>query len=350
MEIALLTIWREKNYGAELQAYATVKILQQYGCDVRMVNIRLSDMRKLSIKERVANQIECFLPGHLKFVRFWKKYIPTTRRYKTVEDIIRNPPEADIYMVGSDQVWNNDITKDFFFLFFLNFGPHNKKRISYASSFGKETWDFDSKTKEVKKLLSRFQYITTRESSGAKIVNDIFQLHAEVVLDPTLLLDDYSILTKKVIQKQQLAYYPLSDDEELESCSIRISKLLGLTPLNINRKNSFMRKICYNRTSIENWIKGIAESNFIITRSFHGVIFSIIYKKQFAVLASRNGRGTRLENLLNALGLESRIFSTADDLERSQPWRYPINYTEITPKLLEMRTNSLGVLKKLLEM
>ena len=98
MKIALLTIWHEKNYGAELQAYATIKVLQQLGHDVKMIDIRLSDMGKPSLGGRISLLVESISPNHRKFEYFWKSYIPTTQRYTSIEELQANPPEADIYI------------------------------------------------------------------------------------------------------------------------------------------------------------------------------------------------------------------------------------------------------------
>ena len=136
MKVALLTIWHEKNFGAELQAYATIKILQQLGHDPKMIDIRLSDISQTNIKGKIGNFISNFGPSQRKFEQFWKKYTPVTQRYRNLKELQNNPPAADVYMVGSDQVWNPDIVKGFTNVFFLNFGSDIIKRVYYASSFG----------------------------------------------------------------------------------------------------------------------------------------------------------------------------------------------------------------------
>ena len=132
MKIALLTIWREKNYGAELQAYATIKVLQQLGYDVRMIDIRLSDCSKPNWKGCVTRFISQFGPSHKKFCSFWKEHIPTTNRYKNINEIQANPPEADIYIVGSDQVWTRHAILGTGYRFFLDFVSDEKTKVAYA--------------------------------------------------------------------------------------------------------------------------------------------------------------------------------------------------------------------------
>ena len=165
MKIALLTIWHEKNYGAELQAYATIKFLKSLSHDVKMIDVRLSDKDSKSIKFHIINVIESIGPCNRKFKKFWNHHIPTTQRYKSLIQLQNNPPIADLYIVGSDQVWNPDITKTFQEIYFLNFGGPHIKRISYASSFGQTDINYEN-PKIVHKLLSCFNNISCREYSG----------------------------------------------------------------------------------------------------------------------------------------------------------------------------------------
>ena len=349
MKIALLTIWHEKNYGAELQAYATIKILQNLGHEVEMIDIRLSDMQKLSIKGYIAQCIMWFSPCNRKFNRFWKKYIPCTRRYKSIEELKADPPKADVYIVGSDQVWNPDITKSFADMFFLNFGDEQTYRVSYASSFGTDTWTHPELKAYVQRQLSSFDSVSCREDSGVSLLNKEFGIDARCVGDPTLLLDNYFELTGPVAETSTLVYYPLSYDEELESYAQQLARRLSLEPINNNNQKLFLNRLPWRRTSIEQWVKNIAQAKFVITRSFHGLVFCLLYKRQFAILASRNGRGDRLVNLLKAVGLEDRFYSSTAAIEKDHPWNRTIDYVVVDRLIVEKRNSSLDYLKLTLE-
>ena len=350
MKIALLTIWREKNYGAELQAYATIKTLQHMGHDVKMIDIRLSDISHPNWKGRIGRFISYFGPSHKKFSNFWKKHIPTTKRYKSIKEIQTNPPQADIYIVGSDQVWNPQLTKDFAKLYFLDFGDDKTKRISYASSFGTAKWNFPNLKDDVRRLLKRFNFVTCREDSGVQILKHEFGIDSKQVVDPTLLLESYNDLTEETEEKETLVYYPLSNDPELNKYSKSLAKRLGLTAIN-NKQSSTILKIAeWDRVCIAEWVKNIAEAKFVITRSFHGMVFSIIYKRQFAVVAGSNGRSTRLTSLLKLLGLEDRFFESIESLDKAEPWKKRIDYSIITPKLEEIRQKSIEILKNSIEL
>lgn len=346
MKIALLTIWREKNYGAELQAYATIKVLQQLGHDVEMIDIRLSDCSHLNWKGNIGRFISQLGPSHKKFCNFWNKHIPTTKRYKSIKEIQANPPQADVYIVGSDQVWNPKLTKEFATLYFLNFGDNNVKRISYASSFGTDKWNYPNLKEEVKSLLDRFAHVTCREDSGVEILNEEFGIFADHVIDPTLLLDNYSDLTGQTTERETLVYYPLSTDHELETYSHKLAEELNLIAVNNKFCTTILDFAEWDRVSIAEWVKNIAEAKFVVTRSFHGMVFSILHKRQFAVLAGNHGRSTRLTSLLKILGIEDRFFNSIEELDNAKPWTKTIDYTAVYPKLMKIRELSINTLKR----
>ena len=345
MKIALLTIWHEKNYGAELQAYATIKVLQSFGHDVKMIDVRLSDGKYKSLKGKIADYISLYSPCERKFRHFWRKYIPTTKRYKSLDELKKDPPEADVYIVGSDQVWNPDITENFATLYFLDFGLERVSRISYASSFGVEKWKHEKLTEQINLLLHRFSHLSCRESFGVELLKSNFNLNAEHVLDPTLLFDKYPELTGSIEEKNTLVYYPLSNDEELENYAVKLAHRLNLIPLNNNRETFLLKKIEWNRICVEEWLRNIAQSQFVITRSFHGLAFCIIYQRQFAVLTSRNGRGNRLVSLLCTLGLQDRMYVNVDELNNDTPWNRKIDYKNVSKILGQERDKSINFLK-----
>lgn len=344
MKVAVLTIWHEKNYGAELQAYATIKMLQNLGHTVQMIDIRLSDMRKVNFKQRIVDAVSSFGQDERSFNRFWRKYIPTTRRYKNIEELKKNPPKADIYLVGSDQVWNPDITKRFAPIYFLDFAPNHIPRISYASSFGSEECLHQDFNSLMQSQLRKFCALSCREESGVIFLKQSFGLDAKCVVDPTLLLTDYSELIGDIQEKETLVYYPLSCDEELESYSISLANRLSLVPINNKKEVLLLGKIPWKRVRIEDWIKNIGEAKFVITRSFHGLVFCLLYKRQFAILASRNGRGDRLINLLKMVKLEDRLYSNVAAIDKDKPWLREIDYDNVVDILKVRREESINYL------
>lgn len=349
MRIALITIWHENNYGAELQAYATIKAIQALGHSVKLINIRLSDFEQRSFKGEIANIFGYISPAYRKFEKFWSANFSLTQRYRSINELIVNAPDADLYMVGSDQVWNPEIVKGLTDVFFLNFGRESVKRISYASSFGTETWKFKSKTIQIKRLLSYFDYVTCREESGVALLKDEFNIEAKCVLDPTLLFRGYPELTGDLDIKNTLVYYPLYHDPELTQCAQSLSNILKLQLVNNKNPICLFNNFVWDCNSIEEWVKNIAETKFVLTRSFHGLAFSLLYERQFAIIGSKNNRSTRIENLLIKLNLEDRYFNSISDFERQKPWLKEINYSIVSKRLEELRTESWSILKRMLE-
>lgn len=342
MKIVLFTIWHVGNYGAEMQTYATVKVLKKLGHEVEVANIWLSDFQHSNINGKIGNAIQSISPGWKRMKDFWKQYIPATQRYRGMEEICLNPPEADLYLVGSDQVWNPNITGAFSELFFLPF--ERVKKISYASSVGTSKWIFpEEKTKEIKKLLDDFSALSCREKTGCKIISDLSRKEVKTVIDPTLLFDSYSELIGHPQQKDYIAYYPLSENKEQQACANRLSSIMGLPYKDITHKKYVCGKILWDRASIQDWIKGIAESRFVLTPSFHGLAFSLIYRREFAILVNPS-KGSRIWDLLDMVGLKDRAFTSVDSFLKSKIWNTPIDYFSVRSRLDKHRKDSIDFL------
>lgn len=352
MKVALFTIWHVKNYGAELQAYATMKILKELGVDAEIVDYRLLESSTLSLKHLILQLITFFAPENKKFSIFWKKIGNKTIHYKTLQQVYSNPPKADIYLVGSDQVWNQSITKEKAPFFFLDFGDESIIRCSYASSIGSERWiASDEITQLANKQLKKFRKISCRERLGAEALKNTFNVNVETVIDPTLLLNDYSELTGKISRKNTLVYYPLSTFSELNDFVNDLSVKLNKEIVNINYKTFLLKKIIWNRPSVESWVKSIAESSLVITPSFHGLVFSLIYNKQFIIVMNPDGMAnlSRIKDLLSVLGLSERLFYSVSELKKSKIWEKMIDYNVVNRIIYHLREKSMNYFKSLFE-
>lgn len=181
-KINLLTIHYGQCYGAVMQTYATCRLLEEAGHDVIVINI---------VHPRLKNHYKSFrkLTG---IITEWQFYIFKKRYFskmtsKTYSIDNQKLPDADYTIVGSDQVWNRDITGNFGNAFFLDFVPENQKRIAFCSSFGKSVWEEDENyTQSVKSELDKFLAISVRETSGVKILNEIFGIKGISLQDPTI--------------------------------------------------------------------------------------------------------------------------------------------------------------------
>lgn len=337
MKIALLTFWAADNYGAVLQTYATIKLLRQCGHDVELVNYSIPSPPHSWIKSLL------LFPKHLKFQKFRKKYFTNlTRKYNSLEALQNAPPVADCYLVGSDQTWNPDLTKDKAKSFFLDFGAESTIRVSYASSFGLSTWNDTEwiSSDDVKAFLKRFSLLSVRESYGCQILKDTFGINDSYhVLDPVMMFENYQELTGSFCRINEIVLYKFVGSDLFYQKSRDIGNLLGLSVRSIGSIRRIKGIKSSYPESVENWIKRIAGAKFIITDSFHGTVLSLLYKKQFIVWPGK--RVGRIKSLLELLGLSDRIISETDTVEQMIGClQTPIDYQNIHHYLDELRKQS----------
>ena len=209
MKISLITYYYSCNHGAVMQTYALCRYLKELGHEVELVDLRQDEGHGGSIIVRLIKP----MVFKYRINRIKNKYYPkTSKRYFTVDDLKKDPPIADCYMVGSDQVWNPDISRDLQLAYFLDYGNDKALRISYASSFGLEKWPGGINTDRIRFLLSRFNSLSTRESHGKKICKETFNVEADVVLDPTFLNSSYEEFNFGVKQTNNFVCYKLNSD------------------------------------------------------------------------------------------------------------------------------------------
>lgn len=350
--ICLLTIWHVGNYGAELQTYCTVKCLQRFG-SVKVIDFRLTDLDR-SMSNNILRKVVWYIIGNWNLAKiknsiFWKKYIPTTKRYKSLEELTSNPPLGDYYFVGSDQVWNTVITREYAPAFFLNFAPSKSIRASYASSFGANSWNGNEYISEIaKRNLDNFSKISCRESSGVSILKNQFGVNGVNVLDPTLLFDNYDELTGEIHTNDTLAYYPLSKNDGLTMFCEKLAKQMGLVVVNANKKTIIANRYLWNRRSISQWLRIMGSAKFVVTPSFHGLTTSIIQHRQFIVVVTEElilERCSRIVDLLSLLDLNDRFFTSYEEAWESKIWEKEIDYRKVDNKLTKLRKQSFEFIK-----
>lgn len=345
MRIALLTIWQVGNYGAEMQTYATVKALQALGHEVVVIDYRLNE--PCGFRGYIKSVLLSITPAILKFKHFWWSNIPSTKHYRTSEELHSNLPLADLYLVGSDQVWNPSITKDKYMDFFLGFLPDGVRRISYASSIGVSEWTFGKNiTGQIAEQLCKFERVSCREEDGVRLLSKVFGIKAVNVLDPTMLFSGYPELIGKISLKETFVYYPLFEDKYMENFCREIAQMLNLKYINNNYRTYWLKGHTWNRPSVKEWIRNFAEAKFIVTQSFHGTVFSIIHHKQFFTIY--NGpKVSRIENLLKILGISNRLFPNIESAREARPWEIHIDYMEVDKRLNKLREFSWNFLRNL---
>lgn len=327
--INLLTIHYGKCYGAVMQTYATCRLLEEAGHTVRVIN--LIHPSKKGEWYQISFWKDCI--REFQFWCFKKKFFSKmTNKAYNINDI--NLPKADVTVVGSDQVWNRDITGVFGMSFFLDFIDSNQSKIALSSSFGKEVWDESADyTEKVRNLFSQFKAISIRESTGVAIMQNIFCLPSVNLPDPTLGYGNFEdlVLNKKPLR--QIFPFLLLNDKTAQLKSAHIAKQLGL-PL---FKHTRITASFFNGP--RHWLTRIKNSEYVITDSFHGLALSLLFKKQFFIFCASEKKFTRLRSLLKLLSLEDRYVESIDDFEqRKSTLLNPIDYKKVDA-ILESEQN-----------
>lgn len=348
MKIALITYYYSCNNGAVMQTYALCRYLKECGHEVELIDVR----QKEPIEGSLAVKIIKPLIFRLRFSKILRNYYPkTTKRYLSIDELQKDPPLADCYIVGSDQVWNPKISKELRDAFFLDFGTDNVRRISYASSFGLSEWPNigESETMHIKDLLHRFNSVAVRERQGADICRQKFGIDASVVLDPTFLNDNYDEFNQGVKQTDEFVCYKLNRTVDFWGHIQKVASLVHSKPLLLNYnfpKKGY--KYCFP-PSLRTWMRKLAGAKFIVTDSFHGIAFSIINRKQFVAILNDDGLNSRLINLMQTMGLEDRIYPSVEEMLTDKRWMLPIDYSLLENRIAKEIEYSRQYLKKALK-
>lgn len=338
MKIRTMTCHHVYNYGASLQAFALQHYLESIGHDVKIIDYRLpchvryefftprpgSKCAKIVSKypylkyllSPIANRGDLKMWGRKKAFDFFdKKYLHLTSRYKTKEQLVSHPPHADVYIVGSDQVWNptypywNDLG------YFLSFGDKSVKRISYAASFGVASIP-DSKNDYYKEQLSIFDRLSVREQSGVSIINHL-GLSAIQCIDPVFLLSEKEWIDTLGLKKQKrnyiLVYDFLHNDSRMMDYVVRLSKETGLKIVSVNDySDTPYADEQINDAGPIDFLTLILNAEYVICNSFHATVFSIIFRKRFVTFPLvGHSNSSRMKDILNMLSLDD-LFNPSD--------------------------------------
>lgn len=343
MKVGILTYHWEDNYGATMQAYATYKAVESLGHTPEFIDLRLP--YKPSLVRRIT-----FALKRKRFNTFRKKFFknltPTT--YWSVAELRDNPPKEDCYLVGSDQTWNPQIAKDLLPAFFLTFGDDKTRRVSYATSIGLNQWEQSPYISdgEIRKAVGKFHDLLLREDSAIKIAKDTFGVDAKQVADPVLLFPKYPELTGDLKPSGEVVTYKLIDDPGFYEMAGATAQALNLP---IRSIGSVRRPKGYRAAypeKVTDWIKRLATAELVLTDSFHGTVFSLLYHTPFVIYIGDPNRTTRLRSLLTQLGLENRILDrTATEADMLRVAKTPIDWERVDKTLAAMRSDSLALLK-----
>lgn len=333
MRIALLNLPYDNNYGGNLQRYALMKMLQDMGHDVTHLNLRFSfhlpwykmpfSYPKRIVKKYILKQdaiIDYEQHASHQYEKlcavtepFYQRYVSHTKPILNVNQLKRYR-DFDAFVVGSDQVWRKKIAAKRLSCMFLDFLPErmNTKRIAYGVSLG--SYDNELTHREIKKLSNfykKFDAVSVREESAL----DLFKKYkwnnpqAVQVLDPTFLLckDDYLALIDKantVPSEGNMLCYILDESVEKYDLVAKKAKKLHLTPFEVGLKDG-------KTVSVEQWLRFFSDSEYIVTDSYHGMVFAIIFNKPFYLFKNEYRGNARFDSVLNTFKLtgEDNIYN-----------------------------------------
>lgn len=309
-KINLLTIHWTTSYGGIFQTYATCKLLESMGHTVTIINLVPDYIYKK--QTAIKNILSLEVVNILQFLKFRKKNCARmTKRMATIKETMI--PKSDYTIVGSDQVWNPSITKENAKAYFLDFAKASR-RISLSSSFGLENPNFDKNIGErfVINQLKGFNAISVREESGENYLkNKGVDIPICRLVDPTIALGTFENLVNNKKRKKEIYTFIFSESKKQKQLIAAISERLGI-PVHTN--DFYERKF---KSGPLDWISNFYRYDCIITNSFHGIVFSLLFKKNFFVVMSANpAQFTRLFSLLELLGIQNRFISSLNDIDK----------------------------------
>lgn len=358
--VGLLSLSNAENYGAVLQCYSLFHYCKKINNNVSVINYwpafmegryKLFWIEKGSIRKLVSSfkySLECLPYTFLKKIKFYlfrMKYLYNLPVFKT--RTISDTYAA--YIVGSDQVWNTDITQNDM-TFFLDFVLDNNKKNSYAASLGIEKYS-DQDEKDILCYLEEFNKISVREKQGRNYLNQLDErLNVFNHIDPVFLtsIDEWmSLCKKKLYKKPYILIYSFNNIDFSIDLAKKISIAENWDIIIIRAdKNKYYRSIrCFRTVGPNEFLTLIKDAMFIITDSFHGTAFSLIFNKQFYTIPFK-GTNSRIENILNIFKCSDRLVTVNDRIDLHKK----IDYSEFNVILKAEQKKSKSYLESILRM
>jgi len=358
MKIGLLTLTPSYNYGGILQTVALYSYLESLGHELVLIDSRVltPTWKKLIFKvleitpfQNIRNKRELKIKA-FQLAPFLKKYLPNVSEeiYKSthLKQLVEKD-KFDAVVVGSDQVWRYQYIKaGDYSVYFLNFKvDFPVKKIAYAASFGKDNWEAPAKIEEIKTLIKEFNAVSVREKSGIVLCRDLFDFKdGKYVLDPTMLVGDefyekFMVGDVSAVATTPIVTYFLDENDRktkivnsVVKSKSTVNKSIQIVSLGKKHNGKFY--------SVEDWLSNIKNANFVITDSFHGMLFSILFKKQFLVIGNPERGLARFTSFLSIVGLESRLLLPENSFDLEGIVKSVIDYENITLELEKLRATS----------
>lgn len=352
--VGVITFHNYDNYGAILQSYALQKKLQEIGtqpeiidyrCDYISNPFRLVNLKKKGLFNYIYGTIGhiCYIPRRFKCNRFRRHM-----RYSQPVTQGKMQPVAgkyDIYIAGSDQIWDYKLT-NFDTTYFLDFVKEGKKKCSYAASIG-ENLPPEEYQQKYKELLSDFDEILVREDYGADIVENLTEKRPKVVCDPTLLLtaEEWDkLLVEPKYKEKYILVYQLGINKEIVDFARRLHNKTGYRIVYIPFPLVGLLKCdCKITVGPAEWMGLFKNAEYVVSDSFHGVVFALIFNRKFFAKVNGHHMNRRVQQLLNLVKLTDR---TMDDVSYEKLTE-EIDFTYANEQIARFREHSMEQLRQM---
>lgn len=344
MRIRTITCHDVDNHGASLQAYALVTYLQKQGHDAAIINYKPAYQYQHCSLKTVANPkydkpvlkwiyLGLKMPGRLKtlhsknkkcFDGFREHHLPLTRLYHTFDELREDPPDADVYLAGSDQIWNTAFENGRDPAFYLDFAPKDRIRASYAASFAAEHADPACAADQARRI-GELNYVSVRERTGLGILRELGIENGVNVVDPVFLLDAayWRSVMLKDLPRGQKPYILVCDfdrSETVQNAARALADRYGYDVYTIYKNGCEDRYL--DEVGPLEFISYIESAAFVLSNSFHATAFSMILHKPFMTFDRCEHLNSRIHDLLLLTGLSGRAY--ADD---------PIDWDDVDARL-----------------
>ena len=375
-KIGIITIHNSPNYGACLQSYALWKYIIDQGYECEIIDLYrpyqeeyipsrkfLTSAQRVTFKQRIKKFIKKLLFPEKKKLLFsstakpkfdeFNKQITLSRTYRGPDELYADPPLYDLYISGSDQLWNPEQP---YCLepYFLTFVPSGRKKISYSTSIGLDDISEEDK-RDFKKWLASYSDISVREKTAKRLLESFLDKEVIQVADPTFLLDLEiwnSLAIKPIDQKPYLLLFSLYYQADLVEYCLKLCEEAGLSLVVLTQilPESNRYKVVKDAGPRE-FIGYIAQAEMFITDSFHGTVFSLIMgaKNFYTYIRLGNKRGSRIIDLLETYQLSNHLLNPELTISYEQLKSNSINRDQVLKTMVQERENSRGFLNKDLE-
>lgn len=378
MKVGIITILKVNNYGAELQAYATQAALKKLGYEAEIIDYlfyknpnhkptrrsrpMFSHSLVVKVKERLYPIIERLRSARNKksqqlrkqrFEMFHRDNTSMSATYHIIDELYAAKMDYDVYLTGSDQVWNPNIYSSLD-PYFLDFAPKESKRISYAASFGVTQIPDYAKAYYRKQLLN-YSVIGVRERSAVNIVKAIAGKDAEWVLDPTLLLsqEEWQKVSRPChINGEYILIYELTPCSYIRQLAEHFHQEKGWKMVRVcksvipEEKDGSILNI--TDAGPAEFLSLVANATLVVTNSFHGTAFSVNFNRDFyTILPMRKQNNSRQRSLLEMFGLTERLLMEGSPMPNASSMT--IDYTTVSMRLSNERRKSINFLKQAID-